>query len=429
MPTNKPVFKIQIVDGGSGSIDLGGYFEYCYIYGTATLTSNWAVTASGTPTEGMRVKFEYRGTVMLNSSIHITIFGTQMPDEYSSKKVNIDVYYNGSVWVVDYQPAFDEDNIIRTSHILVDAITTDKVLNANITLDKVADVTAAHVVMGNPSNRPTATAISGVVSLNSAGVIAHVPGAIVNADVNSAAALELIKLEATTASRALVTDLTGYITAATTTATEVGYLNTSSPGTAVANKALVLGSIKQVDTIDITSLKLGGTALTTSALELNKLTGVTAITAEINKLAGLTSSTTELNKLTGVTTTPTQLNYLATATSDIQTQIDSMSVRTGLGVIMTDTVLTSASLNGSYAIDATAGTVDVTLPQASTLLDGTELAFTHHIAANNVTIYGYAADPGISKIGVTSATALFSINTIGDNTRIILKSGTWYQLN
>lgn len=48
---------------------------------------------------------------------------------------------------------------------------------------------------------------------------------IVNADVNSTAAIALNKLAATTASRALASDASGFVTAATTTSTELGYVN------------------------------------------------------------------------------------------------------------------------------------------------------------------------------------------------------------
>lgn len=46
-----------------------------------------------------------------------------------------------------------------------------------------------------------------------------------NADIKAAAAIALNKLAATTASRALVSDGSGFVSAATTTATEIGYVN------------------------------------------------------------------------------------------------------------------------------------------------------------------------------------------------------------
>jgi hypothetical protein len=56
--------------------------------------------------------------------------------------------------------------------------------------------------------------------------------------------------------------------------------------------------------------KVGGTAVTVTAAELNILDGVTATAAEINVLDGVTSTAAELNILDGVTATTAELNYL-----------------------------------------------------------------------------------------------------------------------
>lgn len=65
--------------------------------------------------------------------------------------------------------------------------------------------------------------------VNAAAAIAYsklnLATSIVNADIAGAAAIALSKLAATTASRALVSDGSGFISAATTTATEIGYVN------------------------------------------------------------------------------------------------------------------------------------------------------------------------------------------------------------
>jgi hypothetical protein len=55
--------------------------------------------------------------------------------------------------------------------------------------------------------------------------------------------------------------------------------------------------------------KVGGTAITTTAAELNAFSGITATTTEINLLDGVTATTTELNLLDGVTATTAELNY------------------------------------------------------------------------------------------------------------------------
>ena len=65
-----------------------------------------------------------------------------------------------------------------------------------------------------------------------------------------------------------------------------------------------------VGTLDVTSPKIGGVAVTSTAAELNLLDGVTSTTAELNILDGVTATATEINLLDGVTATTAELNIL-----------------------------------------------------------------------------------------------------------------------
>ena len=60
---------------------------------------------------------------------------------------------------------------------------------------------------------------------------------------------------------------------------------------------------------NFSTLSIGGTAITSTAAELNILDGVTATTAELNILDGVTATTAEVNILDGVTATTAELNY------------------------------------------------------------------------------------------------------------------------
>ena len=60
---------------------------------------------------------------------------------------------------------------------------------------------------------------------------------------------------------------------------------------------------------NFSTLSIGGTAITSTAAELNILDGVTATFSEINILDGITATTAELNILDGVTATAAELNY------------------------------------------------------------------------------------------------------------------------
>jgi hypothetical protein len=68
-------------------------------------------------------------------------------------------------------------------------------------------------------------------------------------------------------------------------------------------------------TAALTTLKIGGVAVTSTAAELNLLDGVTSTTAELNILDGVTSTAAELNLLDGVTATTAELNILDGVTS------------------------------------------------------------------------------------------------------------------
>ena len=78
----------------------------------------------------------------------------------------------------------------------------------------------------------------------------------------------------------------------TSTASELNLVDGSSAGTIVNSKAVIYSSGGQVNG---TSLAIGGTAITSTAAELNILDGVTSTAAELNILDGVTATTAELN--------------------------------------------------------------------------------------------------------------------------------------
>jgi microcystin-dependent protein len=71
--------------------------------------------------------------------------------------------------------------------------------------------------------------------------------------------------------------------------------------------------------------QVGGTAVTSTAAELNILDGVTSTAAELNLLDGVTATAAELNALDGITSTVTELNYTDGVTSALQTQLDALT--------------------------------------------------------------------------------------------------------
>lgn len=124
---------------------------------------------------------------------------------------------------------------------------------------------------------------------------------IVNADIAAAAAIAVNKLAALTVSRAVVTDGSGFLAAATTTATEIGYVNgvTSAIQTQLNAKA------------PLAAPTFSGTI-------------TTALTASRAVVTGAS------NELAAATTTSTEIGYVNGVTSAIQTQLDAKQLRSTL---------------------------------------------------------------------------------------------------
>jgi len=77
----------------------------------------------------------------------------------------------------------------------------------------------------------------------------------------------------------------------------------------------ISGDVDVDGTLETDALSINGTAVTSTAAELNILDGVTSTAAELNILDGVTSTAAELNILDGVTATATELNYSDTGSS------------------------------------------------------------------------------------------------------------------
>ena len=121
-------------------------------------------------------------------------------------------------------------------------------------------------------------------------------------------AAELNILDGVTSTAAELNILDGV----TSTATELNLVDGSVAGTIVNSKAVVYSSGGQVNA---TTLAIAGTAITSTAAELNILDGVTSTAAELNILDGVTATATELNLIDGVTATTAELNILDGVTS------------------------------------------------------------------------------------------------------------------
>lgn len=163
----------------------------------------------------------------------------------------------------------------------------------------ITSLTDSYVFVGNASNLPIGVPITGDISITNTGVVSIGSGVIVNADINVAAAIDLTKLAATTANKALVSNSSGFIAPSTTSNVQIGYLNTTTSDIQVqlnakqatitggattivssnlgANFALIANASGKVAVSPVTSTELSYSSGVTSSIQ-TQLTGKLSVT-------------------------------------------------------------------------------------------------------------------------------------------------------
>jgi hypothetical protein len=223
MPEIKNLRSIAFVDGGSPSIDQTENIAVYEVIGTGALTSNWGVTLAAAPVNGMVCKFIWHPTVTLAGNA-VSFFGVQMPDHLVNIPQVITCLYTtawnvvyessfagtsiiSTAMIVDKAVTLDKMDDINTGSIYIgsptkrpielaigtsaqipistgttlvyrtisndatitntgvltianNAITTGKIIDEAVTMDKLADLARSSMITGQTAgNRPAALAI------------------------------------------------------------------------------------------------------------------------------------------------------------------------------------------------------------------------------------------------------------------------------
>jgi len=121
-------------------------------------------------------------------------------------------------------------------------------------------------------------------------------------------------------------------------------------------KDIYIDGIAYVDGINF-----DGTAITSTAAEINILDGVTSTAAELNILDGVTSTAAELNILDGVTSTAAELNILdgVTSTTAELNILDGVTSTTAELNILDGVTATTAELNIMDGVTATTAELNI----------------------------------------------------------------------
>ena len=212
----------------------------------------------------------------------------------------------------------------------------------------------------------------------------------------------------------------------TASAADINLIDGITNGTVIASKAIITDSNKDITggrnitisgeldaaTLDISgdadidgtletdALSINGTAVTSTAAELNILDGVTSTAAELNILDGVTSTAAELNILDGVTSTAAELNILdgVTAVAGELNALDLGSTAVGIAIASKAVVLDSnKDFTGVRNFSITG---DLSVAGTTTVVDSVQMT------ANNAVIFeGATADASETTLTSVDATA------------------------
>lgn len=246
---------------------------------------------------------------------------------------------------------------------------------AQIAHSKLANLASGQLLIGSAGSVPTATALSGDVTVNSSGVTAITAGSIVNADINASAAIAFSKMEAMTTGQVLIggagsvatpVTLTGDVTVNSSGVTAISsgsIVNADISGSAaigfsklqsLGSGQILVGDAGSVPTAvtmsgDVTIANTGSTTISAGAVTNSKVAAGAAIA--LNKLASMTPGTVLIGNASSVPTATTLSGAITVNSSGVTTL-------TATGI--TDDKLATISTAGKVANSATTATADNT---------------------------------------------------------------------
>lgn len=170
-----------------------------------------------------------------------------------------------------------------------------------------------------------------------------------NTEIKSAAAIALNKLAATTISSALVSDGSGFVSASSTTAAQIAFLNTASSNIQTQLNA-------KEPTITVLPISKGGTNSGT-ALNNNRIAQTSA--GAIIEAPAITASRALVSDANGIptqaTTTSTEIGYVNGVTSAIQTQLNAKEPSFSVLPISKGGTNSGTALNNNRIIQSSGG--------------------------------------------------------------------------
>ena len=232
-----PIKTLTALSSGTLTIDTGDFIypiapndthSYYRLEGSVTLSGDLVISSIGTLHNNLRVRIINDASITLASTHKVKILGKTVPDEVVAGKYIVEAIYSttASAWSVVIMPDISITSLINADRIETDAVTTAKLLNANVTLAKIQNVAANSVLVRDANSSGvlsekavtttqiligdgtgfTAAALSGDVTMTNAGVVTLASNSVVTADITDANVTTAKILDANITAGKLATD-------------------------------------------------------------------------------------------------------------------------------------------------------------------------------------------------------------------------------
>jgi len=288
---------IQVTNaGGTFVIDQNNPPDVVFIYatGAVTLGADFVVSLGGVPSNGTTIRYITQAIDQVVKGVYaFTIEGNEITE------TQMDYPFQYVYQFADATAGSQYSYIPQLDGL--GALNGTVLIDGTIDLIKLASGTDAQVPVCNVGGVPVYVTISGDITITNAGVTAITAGAIVNADINAAAAIARTKLASGTASQVLINDGSGVMSSEAQLATVrggTGQDTSSSTGfPAVASGTWGVGALTETLRLDV-SFEVGwqGTYYMTVPFPCT----VTAAKARVTKdLSGTDAGTIQLQDNSG----------------------------------------------------------------------------------------------------------------------------------
>ena len=301
--------------------------------------------------------------------------------------------------ILDGKAFLDEDNLASDS---ATGIASQQSIKAYVDGLTTTSITATGALNSGSITSGFGNIDNGSSTITTTGAITGGSFVIGSADINEndLESIDGITAGTVAASKAVVVDANKDAT---------GFRNITLTGELDAGSLDVSGNVDVDGTLETDALSINGTAVTSTATELNILDGVTSTTAELNILDGVTSTATELNILDGKAFLDED-NFASNSATGIASQ---QSIKAYVDGITATNITSTGALN-SGSITSGFGNIDTGSSTITTtgLISGGSLDI-DNVLINGTTI-GHTDDTDLITLanGVVTVAGEVSMTTL-----------------